>query len=532
MTAVLDEIADDNDIDSNSDYQKALNEFRTYTNTIGSYQGYYNRKNITHSTRQVHPFMWNFIKYVADSNNTDKVFYSYQVSELESSKSEQYIDKIVGKFGNLKDVWKYSLQDFTGYTTRYVANDNVTDKNTQIFEVAEYDGAFYPPAIEQYRKDYRRCLKSLSDQAKVGSICNAISLSDTISYYLSSHISADPITCLESILYNKTISCFQDYLVDNNLSSVVHDFVSGIDTVVLSDEITGEEKATTTAKKQDFIDYLNDNLNKTFYERFYANLELTKDNIDFIIGQLSNKNIRNRIYEITDDQTKANIYDIYDYALDFQNNIYILYKNYGVAHPTYKQRLNTAGQVWVRINNHPIAFPLVSEIEDDKDLSQIKINTDTNTYLKDTLYEEGITRDYCYQMQLSYNKKILALTCRKTKSETGVKELDPIFEDKYEYASVVMSEIDTEVDDTRNFTRLILTNNDGAFDDIITGVEKREFDLSELSAPSTHCDVYSLIGMYSPSGYKMNLLYVQKRLEYADEDSVYRYIRINPPKIA
>lgn len=57
-----------------------------------------------------------------------------------------------------------------------------------------------------------------------------------------------------------------------------------------------------------------------------------------------------------------------------------------MAHPTYKQRLNTAGQVWIRINNHPIAFPLVTENEDDKDLSQIKINTDTNTYLKDTIY--------------------------------------------------------------------------------------------------------------------------------------------------
>lgn len=363
LTAVLNEIADDNNINLNGEYQKALNEFRTYTNTTGSYQGYYNRKNITHSTRQVHPFMWNFIKYVADSNNTDKVFYSYQVSELESSKSEQYIDKIVGKYGNLQDVWKYSLQDFTGYTTRYIANDNVTDKNTQIFEVAEYDGAFYPPAIEQYRKDYRRCLKSLSEQVKVGSICNAISLSDTISYYLSSHISADLITSLESILYSKTVSCFQDYLVDNNLCSVVHDFVNGIETVVLSDEITGEEKITTTAKKQDFIDYLNDNINKTFYERFYANLELTKDNIDFIVSQLSNKNIRNRIYEITDDQTKANIYDIHDYVLDFQNNVYVLYKNYGNAHPTYKQKLNTPGQVWVRLNNHPIAFPLVSENE-------------------------------------------------------------------------------------------------------------------------------------------------------------------------
>lgn len=130
LTAVLQEMISENDIMRNEEYLKSLNEFRTYTNTVGSYQGYYNRKNITHPTRQAHPFMWNFIKYVADSTNTDKVFYSYQVSELESSKSEQYIDKIVGETGNLINVWKYSIQDFSGYTTRYVANSNVTDKST------------------------------------------------------------------------------------------------------------------------------------------------------------------------------------------------------------------------------------------------------------------------------------------------------------------------------------------------------------------------------------------------------------------
>lgn len=53
--------------------------------------------------------MWNFIKYVEDTNNTDKVFYSYRVSELESAKVEQTIDKILGQNGNLRDIWKYSI---------------------------------------------------------------------------------------------------------------------------------------------------------------------------------------------------------------------------------------------------------------------------------------------------------------------------------------------------------------------------------------------------------------------------------------
>lgn len=81
------------------------------------------------------------------------------------------------------------------------------------------------------------------------------------------------------------------------------------------------------------------------------------------------------------------MFDIYDYALDSQNNIYILYKNYGNAHPSYKQKKNALGQVWVRLENHPIAFPLVSEAKEHQRLSQIKFNDETNKYLHEIIYD-------------------------------------------------------------------------------------------------------------------------------------------------
>lgn len=167
LSSVLTGIIKDTDLDTNTEYQTVLNEFNTYSNTEDAYQPHYNRKNITHATRQVHPFMWNFVRYVEDSNNTDKIFYSYKVSELESAKASQYVDNILGENGNLRNMWRYNIQDFSGYTTRYVANENVTDNNTQIFEVAEYDGAFYPPAIEQYRKDYQKCINSVIGKVRV-----------------------------------------------------------------------------------------------------------------------------------------------------------------------------------------------------------------------------------------------------------------------------------------------------------------------------------------------------------------------------
>lgn len=136
---------------------------------------------------------------------------------------------------------------------------------------------------------------------KVDTICNKINNSDSISYYLSDYISVDTIDTLGSKLYGIVHKEFDEYLIDNNLCAVVQEFANGIETLVLSDDITGEEKVTTKAKRQDFIDYLEDNLNKTFFERFYSCLELTEDNIDFIARQLENENIRSRIYEITDD---------------------------------------------------------------------------------------------------------------------------------------------------------------------------------------------------------------------------------------
>lgn len=156
------------------------------------------------------------------------------------------------------------------------------------------------------------------------------------------------------------------------------------------------------------------------------------------------------------------------------------------------------------------------------------MDSDTNRYLRDILFNEGITRNYCYQLQFTYDRKIIAMVCKKTKSEMG-RDVDPMFE-SYEYASTVMSVTDIAVDDKRGFNRLTLTNNDGAFDDIITGADKNGFELPDET--DIRKDIYSLIGIYSPSGDKMNLVYVKKRLEWADENSLYRYIATSYPEIS
>ena len=87
-------------------------------------------------------------------------------------------------------------------------------------------------------------------------------------------------------LYAKLSGNFDPYVYDCNLQSVLDDFMKQIDVITISDDITGEERITTPTKRRDLLDYLSENLNKTFYERFYQSLELKDDNIDFIVEQL------------------------------------------------------------------------------------------------------------------------------------------------------------------------------------------------------------------------------------------------------
>lgn len=107
--------------------------------------------------------MWNFIeadKYVQIARNSfDAVF----VEELETSIALSSIDKYIGEYGQLVDTWKHNVQDYTGYSTRYIDSTHIVPTSTSMFEVADYDGAFYPPAIDMLRAGPYECISTLVD---------------------------------------------------------------------------------------------------------------------------------------------------------------------------------------------------------------------------------------------------------------------------------------------------------------------------------------------------------------------------------
>lgn len=58
-------------------------------------------------------------------------------------------------------MWKDNVQDYTGYSTRYIDSSHMVATYNGTFEVADYDGPFYPPALDMFNADQEGCLETL-----------------------------------------------------------------------------------------------------------------------------------------------------------------------------------------------------------------------------------------------------------------------------------------------------------------------------------------------------------------------------------
>lgn len=97
--------------------------------------------------------MWNFVeKSIIDPSldAVSKAFVNIDIENLEGAAVAEHIDEYIGKFGNLIDVWKTNVRDFTSYSTRYEQSNHVCRYTNISSEVVDYDGAFYPPALDAY----------------------------------------------------------------------------------------------------------------------------------------------------------------------------------------------------------------------------------------------------------------------------------------------------------------------------------------------------------------------------------------------
>ena len=97
-----------------------------------------------------------------------------------------------------------------------------------------------------------------------------------------------------------------------------------------------------------------------YIDKWYDSLNVSEAQRTRIYNQLSS--FYNQIKIVA---AGEKYYDIYRYARDIFGNMYILLKNYGLTSLNVEhmqnipeeQKRNTPGSLWIRLKNHPIAFP-------------------------------------------------------------------------------------------------------------------------------------------------------------------------------
>lgn len=288
-------------------YQANKEIYLKYNGTDIGYDPFYNYKNQTYSSYQIHPYLYNFVEKSNIAYPLANNFFVAFGKEYEMDLYKTGIDEIVGKYGNVINTWKSQLFDWTSYQTEYEKQMHTLQSNsTKNLPIIAYTGAFFPPALDAFLADPEGFIQDVQD--------------------------------------------------DNEQS-------------------------------------------------FYYHLNLTDAEIDIVVEQL--KEYEAAIRQLVQRQTDVSIrpalsteYDIYKFGVDANGNSLFLYKTYEDLYrqhandskyvPSYNEKKNTVGELWMRKKNHPLAFPAFDLRDGYKDISQYNIDSNPtskgspiNEYIKD-----------------------------------------------------------------------------------------------------------------------------------------------------
>ena len=269
-----------------------------------AYYPWYNYKNQDFPTFQSHPYLYNFIEHNDESYPIENAFYGNANADLIYELQSENLSVYLSSYGNIRRVWRNSIFDYSGYKSRYENSTHsygVSNSNG-LYSVTHYDGLFYPPAIDLYKKYYR----------------NEIFDGELSGFDL---LSAHMTLCVDN-------DCYHESNLDiPEISSMWHYY---------------SHLGLTYADRQRIVDQL---------------LKLSND-----ILEMADANFRS---EKSDIGNVEEPYDIYKYGLDYNKNSIILVKRYlddngnirDNDKVSYRDKRETLGQLWIRFNSHPIAFP-------------------------------------------------------------------------------------------------------------------------------------------------------------------------------
>ena len=376
---------------------------KTYGGLSDSYDPYYNHKNKTHPSFQLHPFMYNFVEKPASRvQDISYQFANLFDPDLDRKGISAVIDKYIGKCGEAIQLWKNNHVDYSGYVTNYEISKHVDSYTGEYSEVVDYDGMFYPPALDDLVNHRDEFLNSLSSQV------TTVDVAKTIAVKLDKDkLFADPST----------------YMHDK-LGSIIEANYIGKRAIV--DKLAKEFKIAFNGKKaadlteNQIVNFVIRNISeRTCFEKYYGHLGLTQLDCQHIADQLIG--YYEKIKEFYAAKTAQNeVQDIWKYAKDANDNIFILCKQYSQDNPTYLQKRDTRGELWLRKRNHPIAIPAITPIDNingDKwsltnvahNIDSIKDNKTVSTYVFEQTNNEQLNGKCFYDFEMSRDGKHMLL---------------------------------------------------------------------------------------------------------------------------
>jgi hypothetical protein len=346
------------------EYLERYAYFLTYTGTDDSSDPYYNSKNTAHASYQIHPYLSSFVetkifdKMVLASYNTGII------DELRDEKIAENISGFIGDFGETIGKWFYDARDWSGYRSRYETSPHeIRVRNKYIASpLVDFDGPFYPPAI-----DY--------------------------------------------IMLHKADEIISDVLCANAGNYVCEDCNHRFD--LGYDHKPG--KSCPNCHGTNIVWREND----TFYSRFYSHLSLPEDQRIRISKQLEKYlgDIKEVAGKKDVEDGENGVYDIWKYGIDIYNNSIILYKKYPREGMTYAEKRDVPGHVWIRLADHPLAFPAFygNEQEEDSEnnITISEVYSAANTMLSSThtdipRYMNDKANPCVFDMEMNEDDQIIA----------------------------------------------------------------------------------------------------------------------------
>lgn len=257
---------------------------------------------------------------------------------------------------------------------------------------------------------------------------------------------------------------------------------------------------------------------ETFYEKYYSHLDLTQAERKLTADRLS------AYFEDIKKIVSSDKYDIYKYAIDKYENVHILYKNYddkNIDDVSIKDKQNTTGQLWIRLKNHPIAFPALNGNYPIIDLDENHINGSitllanenditTSNNIKHNIKTDIFNMSYFYDFEIDKTRSALLLIAfsKNNNINHDIDEInrDQEFYNKYEFGDIIICNIEQSYDVVSKVTKLKFLSDNKLYNlthfTSIIPADKLEWVDNQKT-------IKCILGIFN-TNYSINILYIEK----------------------